>query len=102
MRILPSYSYEVMLRPISPSPPMGMTLRVPGARAGGSKTSELGKSLLASGARDLRECTAGGGIAVGAEVGEVDAGHVVDEGDLVFDERGFGFFGADERQADAG
>ena len=36
MRILPAYSNTVMLRPISPRPPIGMTRSVPSSRADGS------------------------------------------------------------------
>ena len=39
IRILPSYSKIVMLRPISPSPPSGMTRRAPSGSAGGAASS---------------------------------------------------------------
>src|SRR4051794_23753889 len=91
-----------MLRPISARPPSGVTRSVPGARAGGSKTSVPGMcSLLrlARGARDLRQRATGGGVAVGAEVREIESGDIADQGDLVFDEGGLGFLRADERQS---
>src|SRR3954470_737853 len=94
-----------MLRPISARPPSGVTRRVPAARAGGSKTSVPGMcSLLrlARGARDLRQSATGGGVAVGAEVREVESGDLADERDLVFDESGFGFFGADQGKPNPG
>src|ERR1700712_1722083 len=102
MRILPSNSYEVMLRPISPSPPIGITRRVPCCSAGGSNTSELGNLFLACGAGDLGKRATRGGVTVGAEVGEVDTGHVVHERDLIFDEGGLRLFGADEGKAHTG
>src|SRR5690606_1067841 len=92
-----------MLRPISPTPPSGMTRRVPGASSGGATTSiaTTDSSGLAGGAGDLRQRATGGCVAVGAEIAEIDTVDVVHERDLVLDEGGLRLLGTHEWQAHA-
>jgi len=56
----------------------------------------LGHSVLklAGGPRDLRQCATGGSVTVWSEVSEVNAWHVVNQGDIVLDFGGLGFFRA--------
>src|SRR5215203_586287 len=110
-----------MLRPISPRPPMGMMRSVPRSSGAGTMTVSLSVSGMcppsvavfssvrptggclgsrsACGAGDLGQRAAGGGVAVGAEVAEVDARDALHEVDLVLDEGGLPLLGTDERQA---
>src|SRR4051812_5865660 len=107
-----------MLRPTSPSPPSGVTRRLPASSAGGSYTvpdishlspdaaapasacrpGEGGGRSSSRRAGDLRQRTAGGGIAVGSEVGEVGTGDVPHQREFVLDLGGLPLFGSDERQ----
>src|SRR6185312_599747 len=54
---------------------------------------------LAGGAGDLRKGSACGGVAIRAEVAEIETGDLTDERDLVFDLGGLEVLGADERQS---
>src|SRR5215218_4322668 len=110
-----------MLRPTSPKPPMGMIRRVPDSIGAGSMTvsgmcppsvavfssvraigaADVSGGASARSARDLRQRAAGGGVAVGTEVVEVDARHALHVVDLVLDEGGLPLFRADERKPHA-
>src|SRR3954452_13800955 len=109
-----------MWRRTSPSPPSGVTRRVPASSAGASYTvldiSHLspdaggtrigapprpgGRTSSSRRAGDLRQRTAGGGIAIGSEVGEVGAGNLSHQREFVLDLGGLPLLGTDERQPD--